>query len=151
MGHVYLFPGAFTGAPGRDHRTTSAKSYAAHTSEAMKATSSTCLACLTLSVVPVNSFVSGPVAPSISVRLPRWGGGSSSSSPVTHDTRHAPAAASLAGGAGSSRALGLALRMVAAPDVSTAKVPGSADMDWENLGFEYRDGEYVLPILYKYT
>lgn len=34
--------------------------------------------------------------------------------------------------------------MVAAPEIPTTKAPGTADMDWENLGFEYRDGEYMI-------
>ena len=34
--------------------------------------------------------------------------------------------------------------MVAAPEIPTTKAPGTADMDWENLGFEYRDGEHMI-------
>lgn len=36
--------------------------------------------------------------------------------------------------------------MVAAPEIPTTKTkaPGTADMDWENLGFEYRDGEHMM-------
>lgn len=88
--------------------------------------------------------MSGPAPQSLSTRLP-WGV-SSSSSVVSHDTRHAAARAAAASpaaaGGGRSRARGLALRMVAAPEMPTTKVPGSAaGMDWENLGFEYRDGE----------
>ena len=34
--------------------------------------------------------------------------------------------------------------MVAAPEIPAIKAPGTADMDWENLGFEYRDGEHII-------
>lgn len=34
--------------------------------------------------------------------------------------------------------------MVAAPEIPATKSPGTADMDWENLGFEYRDGEHMI-------
>ncbi|CAM9770525.1 unnamed protein product [Ectocarpus sp. 13 AM-2016] len=88
-----------------------------------------------------SGFVSGPTAASVSARAPWAGarahGGASSSSLSSssshHDRRHARA------GAGDSEARGKALRMVAAPEMPTTNAPGTADMDWENLGFEYRD------------
>lgn len=109
----------------------------------MRSTPSTCLACVALSFTPASSFLSaGPVA-SASSRLPlattSSSGNGVSSSPSRHPLRHAPAAAGAAGG----QARGLALRMVAAPEMPTTRAPGTADMDWENLGFEYRDGEHT--------
>lgn len=102
----------------------------------MKPTPSTCLACVVLSFTPASSFLSGPAA-SASPRLPWATNGVSSSSP-SHPIRHATA------GAAGSQARGLALRMVAAPEISTTKAPGTAGLDWENLGFEYRDGEHMI-------
>lgn len=107
-----------------------------HSSRRMKPTPSTCLACVVLSFTPANSFLSGPAA-SASARLP-WATSGVSSSSHSHPVRHAPA------GAAGSQARWRALRMVAAPEIPATKSPGTADMDWENLGFEYRDGEHMI-------
>lgn len=104
-----------------------------HSSGRMKPTPSTCLACAMLSFTPACSFLSGPAA-RVSSRLAWSTSGASSFSP-SHPIRHA------LGGAAGSQARGLALRMVATPEVSTTKAPGTAGLDWENLGFEYRDGK----------
>lgn len=90
----------------------------------MTPTPTACLACAVLAFAPVvTSFVSGPppVPPSRFSRVRRY----SPPSPVILSRRPSTAH----------------VRMVAAPERATApaREVGSANMDWENLGFEYRD------------
>ncbi|CAN0104214.1 unnamed protein product [Scytosiphon promiscuus] len=105
----------------------------------MKQTTATCLACAVLSVAPALGFVVSPAG--AVARLP-WttpaanDASSSSLSSPRHDTDRPATTTTRAGGV---QARGSALRMVATPEISTTKAPGTADMDWENLGFEYRD------------
>eukprot|EP00904_Undaria_pinnatifida_P004327 jgi/Undpi1/13896/HiC_scaffold_9.g03547.m1 len=113
----------------------------------MKRASSTCLAYAVLAIKTANGFVAGPVTARVSrstrhLSSASWtrDGRSSALLPSSHRRRASAAA--------SSRSPQELVRMVAAPPEkmvaaavakASAQAPGTADLDWANLGFEYRD------------
>ena len=109
----------------------------------MKPASSTCLACAVLAFKAASSFITVPATARVSRTRhlspsASWKDVGRSSSSL-HTSSHRRAAAA-------SRAAQKLVRMVAAPQSTATTVaaagvraPGTADLDWANLGFEYRD------------